>query len=317
MPSIQEFIAQQGFIVLDGGLATELENQGHSLNDPLWSAKILLSSPAPIAEVHHSYYLAGADVAITSSYQATFPGLAAKGLTHQQSESVIRRSVSVALEARTRFWNDPYNQAGRLHPLVAASIGPYGAYLHDGSEYRGDYKIGLSELKAFHRERLSVLSDSGADLLACETIPSLTEAAALVELLNEEPTLPAWISFTCPDDSHISDGTPFADAVSLVSRCPSVVAIGVNCSAPAVINNLLEKARAVTNKLLIAYPNRGELYNASTCTWESTNETPVIEAAAAGWYQRGARLVGGCCRTTPATIRGIRAALTSAHTGNN
>lgn len=303
------FFEKQGFIVLDGGLATELENRGASLNHPLWSAKVLLADPARIAEVHQSYFLAGADVAITASYQATFQGLKAAGITSQQAEEVIRRSVSVAMEARQDFWDIPANRTARLFPLVAASIGPYGAFLHDGSEYRGDYGIGRTALKDFHRERLLVLSDTGADLLACESIPSLVEAEALCDLLNEVGKIPAWISFTCKDDTYLSDGTPFADAVSLLSQTDAVVAIGLNCTAPRFVNTLLEKARAVTGKPLVAYPNSGEVYDTATCSWGPSGEAGIIEEAARGWHERGARLIGGCCRTTPDTIRGIRRAL--------
>jgi homocysteine S-methyltransferase len=303
------FFDKQGFIVLDGGLATELEKRGASLNHPLWSAKVLLSDPGRIGEVHQSYFLAGADVAITASYQATFQGLKAAGINSRQAEEVIRRSVSVAMEARQDFWNIPANRTARLFPLVAASIGPYGAFLHDGSEYRGDYGIGRTALKDFHRERLLVLSDTGADLLACESIPSLVEAEALCDLLNEVGKIPAWISFTCKDDTYLSDGTPFADAVSLLSQTDAVVAIGLNCTAPRFVNTLLEKARAVTGKPLVAYPNSGEVYDTATCSWGPSGEAGIIEEAARGWHERGARLIGGCCRTTPDTIRGIRRAL--------
>ena len=310
MAQLSDFMERQGFVVLDGGLATELENQGESLNHPLWSAKILLSAPEKIAAVHQSYFVAGADVAITASYQATFPGLQVAGLSAQQAEQVIRRSVSVAQEARDLFWNDSQNHPGRLRPLIAASIGPYGAFLHDGSEYRGNYGVSQQTLKDFHRDRLAVLAASGADLLACESIPSLLEAEALLDLLADFPLPPAWISFTCKDNSHISDGADFSAAVSLASKSQSVVAIGLNCTAPSLVNALLEKARVVTDKPLVAYPNSGELYDVATCGWRSTSEDGMIEEAACGWRQRGAVFIGGCCRTTPATIRGIRAALT-------
>jgi homocysteine S-methyltransferase len=311
MALLREFLERQGFLVLDGGLATELESRGESLNDPLWSAKILLSAPEEIAEIHYAYFLAGADVAITASYQATFPGLRAAGLTTHQAEQVIRHSVTVAMQARDCFWNDPQNRVGRLRPLVAASVGPYGAFLHDGSEYRGDYCISRHELKAFHADRLAVLADSGADLIACETIPSLSEAELLAELLSETP-LPAWISFSCKDEAHISDGTKFSAAIAAVCKAEAVVAAGLNCTAPRLVSKLLEQARAETDKPLVAYPNSGELYDAATCAWRSTSEIGVLEKAARGWRDCGALLIGGCCRTTPETIRGIRTALTGA-----
>ncbi len=312
MSIFTDFLLQQGFVVLDGGLATELEALGENLHDPLWSAKVLLSAPQKIADVHYAYFVSGADVAITSSYQATFPGLRAAGLSTQQAEQAMRQSVTVALEARERFWIDPQHRIGRLRPLVATSVGPYGAYLHDGSEYRGDYHISRRELMAFHADRLAVLADSGADLIACETIPSLSEAEVLAELLNKE----AWISFSCKDHAHISDGTKFSDAIAVAAQSKSVVAAGLNCTAPRFVNALLDQARQVTDKPLVAYPNSGELYDAATCGWRSTSEIGMIEQAARGWRDRGAFLIGGCCRTTPGTIRGIRTALTHAPAGN-
>jgi homocysteine S-methyltransferase len=308
---IRDFLDLQGFLILDGGLATELEARGEDLNDPLWSAKTLLAAPEKIADVHYAYFLAGADVAITASYQATFPGLRAAGFTTRQAEQVILLSVTVASEARERFWSDPRNRLGRLRPLIAASVGPYGAFLHDGSEYRGDYDISRSGLKAFHADRLAVLADSGADLLACETIPSLSEAEVLAELLSDFPT-PAWMSFSCKDNAHLSDGTKFCAAISAVAQSSSVLAAGLNCTAPRFVDALLDQARAVTDKPLVAYPNSGEWYDAASCTWQSTGEIGMITKAARGWRERGALLIGGCCRTTPDTIREIRAALSAA-----
>jgi len=310
MAVFDSFLERQGFLLLDGGLATEMERRGENLHDPLWSAKILVNAPETIADIHYAYFLAGADVAITASYQATFPGLRAAGLTAQQSECAIRDSVGVALQARERFWSDPQNRTGRLRPLVAASIGPYGAFLHDGSEYRGDYRISRQELKAFHADRLAVLSNSGADLIACETIPALAEAEILTELLSEVPNIQSWISFSCQDGAHISDGTEFSAAIAAVVGSEAVVAAGLNCTAPRFVNALLDRARQVTDKPLVAYPNSGELYDATTCDWQSASETGMIEQAARGWRDRGALLIGGCCRTTPETIRGIRTALT-------
>jgi len=312
MSILSNFLSEQGFVVLDGGLATELEARGENLADPLWSAKILLSEPEKIGDVHYAYFFAGADVAITASYQATFPGLRAAGLTTQQAEEAIRRSVAVAVEARERFWSDARNRSSRLRPLVAASVGPYGAFLHDGSEYRGAYRVSRGELKAFHADRLAVLNDTGADLIACETIPSLLEAEVLTELLSETQTKEAWISFSCKDDAHISDGAHFSDAIRVAAQAEQVVAAGVNCTAPQFVNALLDQARAVTDKPLVAYPNSGEQYNAVTCDWRSSMEIGMVEGAASGWRDRGALLIGGCCRTTPATIRGIRAALSGA-----
>jgi homocysteine S-methyltransferase len=315
MAILSEFLQSQGFLLLDGGLATELESRGESLKNPLWSAEILLSAPEKIEDVHYAYFLAGADVAITSSYQATFPGLLAAGLNVRQAEQVIRNSVTVANQARERFWSATQNRVGRLRPLVAASLGPYGAYLHDGSEYRGDYHISRHVLKNFHADRLAVLADSGADLIACETIPSFSEAEVLAELLSTQ-TVPAWISFSCKDHAHISDGAKFSHAVAAVIQSAAIVAAGLNCTAPRFVDALLDEARQVTDKPLVAYPNSGESFDAATCQWRSSSESGMIAQAARGWRDRGALLIGGCCRTTPATIRAIRTSLTSAPAGS-
>jgi len=316
MEILKTFINEQGFVVLDGGLATELEKRGESIDHDLWSAKVLLSSPEKIADVHYAYFLAGADVAITASYQATVPGLQAAGLAASEAERVIRRSVSLAEEARARFWGDVENRVGRLRPLIAASVGPYGAFLHDGSEYRGNYGISLKALEEFHRERLMMLADSGADLLACETIPSLLEARALVELFSEFKNVQAWISFSCKDGTHISDGAAFSDAVAEVCQCESVIAAGLNCTPPQFVTPLLDSARGRTNKPFVVYPNSGELYDIATRGWLATSELGIIEQAVNSWHERGALLIGGCCRTTPETIRRIRGALTGAPAGS-
>jgi homocysteine S-methyltransferase len=306
---LQELLDQQGYVVLDGGLATELEALGANLNDSLWSAKLLLEAPQILEQVNYAYLCAGADIATTASYQATIPGLMAKGLTAPQSEAKIRLSVDLARQARDRFWSDEALRKGRQRPLVVASIGPYGAYLHDGSEYLGHYGLTRDQLKDFHRARLAILVESQADLLAFESFPSQLEAEAVVELLGEFPNAACWISFTCKDETRISEGTTLATAVHAVARSPQVLAVGVNCVAPRYVDALLHAAKQQTDKPLVAYPNSGECFDAATGTWQLTSELAVIQNATLGWYHAGARLIGGCCRTTPDTIRAIRASL--------
>ena len=190
---LARFLDSQRFVTLDGGLATELERRGADLRDPLWSAKLLLDAPEMIEELHYDYFVAGADVGTGASYQASFQGFLARGIDAARAEHLLRLSVALVRRARQRFWSDERNRAGRIEPLVAASVGCYGAMLHDGSEYRGDYGLSRAELRTFHERRLRVLEDSGADIIACETIPSRLEAEALVSLLEA----PAWISFSC------------------------------------------------------------------------------------------------------------------------
>ena len=304
------FIQAHGVVILDGAMATELERRGADIADPLWSAKILLEAPELIRQVHYDYFAAGADVAITASYQASFAGFAARGLTRDEAAALMRLSVTLAQDARDAFWADPSNRAGRTRPLVAASVGPYGAFLADGSEYRGDYGLSRAELIAFHRPRLEVLLDAGPDLLACETIPCLAEAEALCRLLSEYPTVPAWLSFACCDDAHVCHGETLAACVA-AADVPNVVAVGVNCTPPRYVEPLLRSVAGTTDKLILTYPNSGEQWDAAAKCWLPGTGVTAFAAPARLWYAAGARLIGGCCRTTPADVADMARVLRS------
>ncbi len=303
------FLAQEGVMVLDGALATELERRGADLTGALWSARLLVENPDLIRQVHYDYFVAGADVATTASYQATFPGFASIGLDAAAGVELLQRSVHLADAARREFWSEPARRVGRIRPLVAASVGPYGAYLADGSEYRGDYGLSVDELMDFHRPRMAVLAESGADLLACETIPTLVEAEALVGLLREFPHMPAWLSYSCGDEAHLWHGERFVEAVALANESPQVVAVGINCTAPRLIAPLLAAARPLAAKPLLVYPNSGEGWDAANRCWLPGMETDFGQAARE-WRAAGAQLIGGCCRTTPDDIQAIADGLT-------
>jgi homocysteine S-methyltransferase len=314
---LKTILEKAGVVILDGALATELERRGADIDDPLWSAKLLLENPALIREVHHDYFLAGADVATSASYQATFAGFALRGLDAQRAAESLRLSVRLAQEAREQFWAEPANRAGRVRPLVAASVGCYGAFLHDGSEYRGDYGLSRAQLVEFHRPRLQVLAQSGADLLACETIPCRVEAEALIEVLAEFPDVPAWISFSCKDEEHMCHGERLAECVEAVDACAQVVAVGVNCTPPQYVRGLLESVAGKTRKSLLAYPNRGDSWDAQAHCWRVGTDAPTDWGALARqWYSAGARLIGGCCRTTPEEIRQIARGLRKSPPGH-
>jgi homocysteine S-methyltransferase len=302
---LDALLARQSIVVLDGALATELERRGADLVDPLWSAKYLVEQPELIRRVHAEYFNAGADVATTATYQATFEGFGRRGFDVAAAANLMRGAVTLAMEARDDFWAQPGNRKGRLRPLVAASIGPYGAFLADGSEYRGRYGLSKSELKAFHRPRLEVLTESGADLLAFETIPCLGEALALAELLTEFPSLSAWMSFSCQDGSRNCEGQLVAECAAALQPFTQIAAMGVNCTRPEHIASLLRLMGAHTDKPLLAYPNSGERYDAVTKTWGGCARG--FAAQSRSWYEAGARLIGGCCRTTPADIALLRA----------
>ncbi len=303
MNPLQPFLENQPFLLLDGALATELERRGATLDDPLWSAKILIEAPELIREVHLAYFKAGADVATTASYQATIRGFQKRGLTEPEAAEMLRRSVHLACEARDEFWSKKENRTDRLRPLVAASIGCYGAFLADGSEYRGNYDMSQKALENFHRQRLQILADTEADLLAFETIPNLDEAKALVNLLSEIPGKAAWLSFSCLDEQSICNGDPFEEAASLANESDQILAVGVNCTNPAFVEALLKKAAAVTSKPLVAYPNSGEKWDATHHCWLPTDDQFDLPNLAKKWLAASAKLIGGCCRTSPEDIR--------------
>ncbi|WP_312394337.1 homocysteine S-methyltransferase [Mixta calida] len=300
---IADLLQRRGALILDGALATELEARGCVLTDALWSAKVLLEDPQLIYQVHYDYFVAGAQCAITASYQATPQGFAARGLDEAQACALIARSVELAQRARQDYLAD-HPQAAPL--LVAGSVGPYGAFLANGAEYRGDYALPQDKMMAFHRPRIAALAAAGVDLLACETLPSYAELEALTALLTAEyPTLPAWFSFTLRDSEHLSDGTPLAQAVALLDRCPQVVALGVNCIALEKVTPALTALRRLTRKPLLVYPNSGEQYDAVSKTWHSAPAGCALQDKLAEWREAGAQIIGGCCRTTPQDIAAL------------
>jgi homocysteine S-methyltransferase len=286
------FLERSGAAVLDGGLATELESRGFALDDALWSARALIDAPAIVAAVHRDYLEAGADVISTATYQATIAGLLLSG-------------VALARHERDAFWQRRERGGDRAMPLVAASIGSYGAFLAEGSEYRGDYGLDVPALAAWHRPRLRILEESSADLLAFETIPSLVEVDAIVRLLDETDGPPAWISFQARDADALADGAPVETAAALAEGCSRVVAVGVNCVAPSLVLPLLERCASGSGKSLVAYPNRGDAWDPASRRWIPGGASPDFGELARRWRAAGARLIGGCCRTTPADIRAI------------
>lgn len=306
-----EILERQGFVVLDGALATELERRGADLDDPLWSARILLENPDLIRDVHLDYFRAGADCATTASYQATVEGFAQRGLSGQEALELIRLSVKLAVEARDRFWAEQPTETHRLRPFIAGSVGPYGAFLADGSEYRGAYGLTEADLIAFHRPRVDALLEAGVDILACETIPSFLEARALARLLEAYPDASAWISFSARDGGHTSEGDEIAGCAAFLDEIPQVAAIGINCTAPRFIPDLLRAIRGAARKPIVVYPNSGERYDVGTRSWLGETSCDAYGDQAAGWYAAGARLIGGCCRTTPEHIAHVAAELRS------
>lgn len=283
---------------IDGGLASELEARGHDLRSTLWSARVLADDPAAIQDVHRTYYRAGARIAITASYQASRSGFAKAGLPTDAADRLLTRSVELARAARA----DAVAEGVPGPLLVAASVGPYGATLHDGSEYRGDYAVSADFLVNFHRERLAVLAAAGPDLFAVETIPDAFEAAAVVEALGDHPGIPAWLCFSCADAHHTCGGDAVEAAVRVAVSAPSIVAVGVNCTAPQHVGALLTSMRQATDLPLVAYPNAGAAWDAATGLWSDAGSDRLPPAAVHAWTSTGARLIGGCCGVGPAGI---------------
>ena len=290
-------------VITDGGLATELEDQGYDLSDDLWSARLLADAPEAIRAAHLAYFRAGAMIATTASYQASFEGFAARGLGPAETARLLRRSVSLARQARDELADD-----GRQR-WVAASVGPYGAALAGGEEYIGRYGRTVRQLRDWHRPRAEVLAGAGADLLAVETIPDIDEAEALVALVSDLG-VPAWLSYTiCGDQTRA--GQPLRDAFAVAAGVSQVVAVGVNCCDPADVAAAVSLAAGVTGKPVIAYPNSGETWDGRRRVWLG-RPRPSLPDLAPRWVANGARIVGGCCRVTPSVIAGISRAVAGA-----
>lgn len=301
MPSITG--SDDKLIILDGGLATELERRGHDVSGPLWSAHVLRTAPDAIEQLHYDYFAAGACCAISSSYQVSYEGFAVLGLDAEKTTALLRLSVELAQSARTRYRRDHPADGRTLY--VAASIGPYGAISHDGAEYRGDYGYSVEQLIEFHARRFEVLATSSADFLACETLPILDEARALAMLLAQHPDALAWMSFTSPDGIHTSHGEPLADCARLLDRVPNVIAIGVNCVRPEVVDEAIRAIKAGTSKAIVVYPNSGERWDGRTHDWHGSADHASLATLAPDWIGAGARMVGGCCRIGPQEIAAL------------
>ena len=301
---IEEILKKYPFILLDGAFSTELERKGFSICDELWSAIALYKRPDLVKSVHLSYYQTGSDIVTGASYQATLEGFEKKGFFRKEAASLLRRSVTLVQEARDIYLASAKAE-NRPAPLTAASVGPYGAYLADGSEYRGHYGKTKEELIHFHRERMHILAEAGPDLFACETIPCLIEAEALSQVLHEIPNAAAWISFSCKDRLHTCGGDLIAHCAEVLNRVKEVKAIGINCTAPEYVESLIGEIRKHTEKPVIIYPNSGEHYDTDEKTWAGA--AAPYEDYVRTWYNAGARLIGGCCRTTPEDIEKVSA----------
>lgn len=297
-------------LILDGGLATELEANGFQLQgDPLWSARLLHTNPMAIKDVHYRYLQSGSDVITTATYQASIEGFVKYlGLGPEEAQQLMMSGVQLAKETVQDLMSHDTLSGERIKPLVAGSVGPYGAFLHDGSEYTGAYedRMTVEELKDWHRPQIQCLVKAGVDLVAMETIPGLKEAEALVEALREFPETKAWLSFSCKDSRHISSGRTFLEAVQVACRSSQLVAVGVNCCPSPLVTPLLESAMSHKKADLswVVYPNSGEGWDSKT-GWQTEKWTSFAKLSL-DWKERGAMWIGGCCRVRPADITELK-----------
>ncbi len=299
-------------LILDGGLATELESRGHDLADRLWSARLLSDAPQEIGSVHRTWLRAGADCITTASYQASIPGFIESGIQEERAVELLQRSVFLAQAERDLFWNEMSKNRQRSRPLVAASVGPFGAYLANGAEYTGDYHVTKDQLRAFHGRRWRILASENPDVMLCETIPCLPELRVLAELAADTPEIPTWVSVCCRDEAHICDGTPLRQVVRYLNDQEAVDRIGVNCIPPRMVSGLINEIRISTNKPVIVYPNSGESWEPRQKVWKGDSSLAEFPELGKQWRDQGATVIGGCCRIGPRHIRGLRDALVDA-----
>ncbi|MEV0123821.1 homocysteine S-methyltransferase [Streptomyces sp. NPDC050703] len=283
-------------VVLDGGLSNQLEAAGHDLGDALWSARLLADEPDAVEAAHRAYYEAGAEVAITASYQATYEGFARHGIDARRTAELLRLSVELARRAGAGLGREVW---------VAASAGPYGAMLADGSEYRGGYGLTEAGLERFHRPRLETLAAAGPDVLALETVPDTEEAGALLRAVRGLG-VPAWLSYSVAG-GRTRAGQPLDEAFAVAAEAEEVIAVGVNCCDPRDVEAAVATARRVTGLPVVVYPNSGEIWDAGARAWRGPAR--FEPGMASRWRAAGARLVGGCCRVGPAAIAGLAAEL--------
>ena len=300
---LNEILRQNRIMIIDGSMSTALEALGADLNNTLWTASVLKDQPDLVRRVHYDYFRAGADCGITCSYQATIPGLMENGSTREEAEALIARSVTLFLEAREEWWKEEGEKEGRAWPLCLAGIGPYGAYLADGSEYRGNYGVSDETLIEFHRRRMEILHEAGADVLLIETQPSLREALLEADIA-EELGADYWISFSCRDGKHINEGNPIRECAEVLSGGhPHLKMIGVNCTKPEYIESLIRELKSSTSLPVAVYPNSGEVYDPVTKTWHGEGVDKNFGDYAFAYMKAGADAVGGCCTTVDYHIR--------------
>ncbi|WP_423479681.1 homocysteine S-methyltransferase [Ligilactobacillus salivarius] len=288
-------------VILDGAMSTPLERLGADTNNDLWTAKALIDNEELVYEVHKMYFEAGADLIITDTYQANVQAFEKVGYSEKEARNLIKKAVKIAQKAR----DDYENRTGK-HNYIAGTIGPYGAYLANGSEYRGDYELSVEEYQQFHLPRIEELVNTEVDILAIETQPKLDEVLAILELLKKKyPQQKVYVSYTLSDDDTISDGTPLPRAIHALEDYSQVIAVGINCVKLELVEPALKNMKEITDKHLIVYPNSSAVYDPKSKTWSQPKTSVTFEELIPNWYEAGARIIGGCCTTGPKEIKAV------------
>lgn len=300
---IIDWAKKQNSIVIDGAMSLGLEERQVNLNNKLWTASAIGYYPEKIKDVHQAYFDVGANIAIVSTYQASVQGYLDQGYNVDQAKALIKRAVQLADEAR--------QVSDSIQPkFLAGAVGPYGAYLADGSEYRGDYKLSDKAYREFHHDRLAVLIAEDCDLLAIETMPNYQEIKAILELLKELPEIPIWVTCTLKDAKTLSDGTPFKQVQALLEANPQVIAYGANCIAPELVTPFLKQVQPTAQKDLVIYPNSGASYSPEVKEWDAApHSQQTFQTYTKQWHKQGAKWIGGCCCTSEPEVRAIVSSL--------
>ncbi|XP_053686988.1 serine/threonine-protein kinase sel-5 isoform X2 [Sabethes cyaneus] len=309
-------------IVIDGGFSTQLATHvGQAIdNDPLWSSRFNATNPNAVIETHLDFLRAGSDCILTNTYQASIEGyMDYLDMNEEDSLKLIKSTVELAKLARSRYLAEKVENKSHKIPWVVGSIGPYGAHLHDGSEYTGSYadSVPLARIQKWHRPRINAILEAGVDALAIETIPCRGEADALLELMTtEHPTVRFWIAFQCKDGVSTAHGENFADTAigvwnkARLMKNHNLLAVGINCVHPKYTLQLLQAVHdlgtADEEKIpLIVYPNSGEIWDASG-SWTGEENCVPLETYVPQWIELGVKFIGGCCRTNARDIKRLK-----------
>lgn len=327
-------------ILIDGGLGTELEQRKVNINSLLWSSVALVEAADDVTKLHYDYYHSGANVGITCSYQCSEDSLKASDKEKYSSKEsrlqVYKESVEVCKRAKIMRMADAKAIELLVSPEIAGSIGPFGSFLNDGSEFTGGYERSEDEYQAFHEEKLDFFMNGTeeVDYLQLETMPNFEEIKALLMLIKRKNSERKEtqgksekrfiLSLSIRNEEQLADGTPlkavvkYLHDVGYLSKDPKttpLMAVGANCLKLKYSVKFVENLTNYMNELQIygfpisIYPNSGEIYDGIKKNWifDQSNEkyyTTNVNGEKVcdwkilldAWIASGAKIIGGCCR---------------------